>query len=150
MQKATSAPSSVADHLARIPPERRKELSRVRAVVRKHLPAGYEETITSGMIVYEVPLARYADTYNGHALWYVALGAPKSYLALYLMGVYGSPPLAQKLREGFEAAGKKLKMGKSCLHFHSADDLALETIGEIVASVPLERFVAIAQAARRR
>ena len=143
-------PSTVAAYLAQIPAARRKELERVRAVVREHLPAGYQETLASGMIVYEVPLARYADTYNGKALWYAALAAQKSYLTLHLMPVYGSPTLEQKVRAGFAAVGKKLDMGKACIRFRAADDLALDTIAEAVASTPLERFVAIAQAARRR
>ena len=143
-------PRSVTDFLAQLPAARRKELQRVRSVVRKHLPAGYEETLTRGMIVYEVPLRRYADTYNGHPLWYAALASQKAYLALHLMPVYGSATLAQKLRDGFKAAGKKLDMGKACIRFRTADDLALDTIGEVVGSTSVERFVTIAQAARRR
>lgn len=141
------SPSSVVTYLAALPPARRKEVERVRAVVRRHLPAGYEETLTSGMIVYEVPLRRYPDTYNGHPLWYAALASRKSYLTLHLMTVYGSATLAQKLRDGFRAAGKKLDMGKACIRFRTADDLALDTVAEVVASTPLERFVALAQAA---
>src|SRR5204863_5332231 len=97
---------SVASYLAQLPPARGAELERVRSIVRKHLPPGYEETLTSGMIVYEVPLARYADTYNGQPLWYAALGAQKNYLALHMMNVYGSAALAERLRRGFAAAGK--------------------------------------------
>jgi hypothetical protein len=41
-------------------------------------------------------------------------------------------------------------MGKSCIRFQSAGDLALDTIAEVVAAVPLDRYVAIAQAAHRR
>lgn len=141
---------AVAAYIAKLPAARRQELERVRSVVRKHLPAGYEETLARGMIVYEVPLAKYADTYNGHALWYAALAAEKNYLSLHLMTVYGSPALAQRLRDGFNAASKKLDMGKACIRFHTADELALDTIAEVVASTPLERFVAIAKAARRR
>lgn len=147
---AKQSPSTVTEFLAQLPPDRRKEIERVRNVVREHLPAGYVETLTKGMIVYEVPLERYADTYNGHALWYAALASQKSYLALHLMPVYGSVPLAQKLRDGFKAAGKKLDMGKACIRFKRADDLALDTIGEVVASTPLERYVALAKAAWRR
>ena len=142
--------SSVPEFLAELPAARRKELARVRSVVRKHLPAGYKETLAGSMIVYEVPLRRYADTYNGHPLWYAALAAQKNYLTLHLMSVYGSATLEKKLREGFKAAGKKLDMGKACIRFQAADDLALDTVGEIVASVPVERFIAIAEAARRR
>ena len=59
------------------------------------------------MIVYEVPLGTYPDTYNGHPLWYAALVAPKSFLTLHRMPVYASPDLMGRLRDGFQAAGKK-------------------------------------------
>jgi hypothetical protein len=36
------------------------------------------------------------------------------------------------------------------VHFTSADDLALDVIGDVVASTPMERWIAIAKAARRR
>jgi uncharacterized protein DUF1801 len=141
---------TVAQFLAQLPAERRKELARVRTVVRQHLPKGYRETLTKGMIIYEVPLTRHADTYNGHALWYAALAATKGYLTLHLMAAYGSPALTRRLADGFRAAGKRLNMGKACIRFQKADDLALDTIGAVVASVPVDRFVAIAQAWRRR
>lgn len=138
-------PSSV---LERLPGDRRAAMARVLEVIRAHLPPGYEEATASGMIVHQVPLSRYADTYNGQPLWYCAVGSHKNYMSLYLMPAYGSAALAQRLRDGFRAAGKKLDMGKSCIRFHSPDDLALDVIGEIVGAVPLERWVAIAQAAR--
>ena len=141
---------SVTQFLAELPPARRTELERVRSVVREHLPAGYAETVTRGMIVYEVPLERYADTYNGHALWYAALASQKAGLTLHLMAAYGSPVLTQKLQDGFKAAGKKLDMGKACIRFRTADDLALDAVAEVIASTPVDRFVAFAQAARRR
>jgi Domain of unknown function (DU1801) len=141
---------SVNEFLATLPVARRKELERVRSVVRENLPAGYAETLTKGMIVYEVPLERYADTYNGHALWYAALASQKAGLTLHLMVAYGSASLRRRLQDGFEAAGKKLDMGKACIRFRTADDLALDVIAEVVASTPLDRFVALAQAARRR
>jgi hypothetical protein len=142
--------SSVTEFLARLPEGRRKELARVRSVVRKHLPRGYEESVTGGMIAYRVPLRRYPDTYNGHPLWYAALAAQKKYLTLHLMPVYGSPVLARKLRDGFAAAAKKLDMGKACIRFQKAEDLPLDTIGEIVGSIPVDDWIATAQTARRR
>src|SRR5687767_11274788 len=58
---------------------------------------GYEEVVGKSMLVYQVPLERYFDTYNGQPLWYVALASEKSYLSLHLMRVYGDPAQAQKL-----------------------------------------------------
>ena len=136
--------------LAALPPDRRREASRVRDLIRRHLPEGYEEAVSGKALVFQVPLSRYPDTYNKHPLWYVALASEKSYLSLHLVAVYGDPDARARLEEGFRAAGKKLDMGKACIHFHKADDLALETIAEVVAKHPVDRWVAIARAARKR
>lgn len=148
--KQATPPSNMAALLAALPPDRRPAFRHVRKVIRDHLPAGYEEAVVKGTLVYQVPHAIYPDTYNGHPLWYVALVSQKSFLSLHLMSVYGDPALAKRLAAGFKAAGKKLDMGKSCVHFTRADDLALDVIGEMVAAVPLEKWVAIAKAARKR
>jgi hypothetical protein len=142
--------SSVDSLLAQLSPERAAELSRVREVVRRRLPTGYEEAISQSMIVYQVPLARYPNTYNKQPLWYVALAAPASYLSLHLMPIYGSKKLAESLRAGFAAEGKRLNVGKACIRFQKADDLALTTIGDIVAKFSVDQWVEIAEAARRR
>ena len=150
---AAQTPPSVRSFLSKLPPARREALSRVREVIVKHLPPGppsYEEVVRRDMLVYQVPFATYSDTYNGHPLWYAALGAPKSYLTLHLMAVYGSAKLAKELEDGFRAAGKKLNIGKACIHFEDADDLALDAIGRSIAAVPVAKWVEIAKAARVR
>jgi uncharacterized protein DUF1801 len=147
----TRVPSTtVSTFLANLPAERRREVERVREEVRRHLPAGYEEVVSKNMLVYQVPLERYSATSNGQPLWYVALASEKSYLSLHLMPVCGDRALARQLVEGFREAGKKLDMGKACIHFKRADDLAFDVIGQIVATIPPDRWVQIAQAARRR
>ena len=93
-----TSPKTVETFLARLPADRRADVERVRDVVRQHLPAGYEETCAKNMLVYQVPLSRYPDTYNGHPLWYVALASEKSYLSLHLMRVYGDPAQARRQR----------------------------------------------------
>jgi hypothetical protein len=125
--------ATVSAFIAKLSAERRPSVERVRDVVRRHLPAGYEEVVSKNMLVYQVPLKRYSDTYNGH-----------------LMAVYADVSRAQRLRDGFRAAGKKLDMGKACIHFRTADDLPLDVIGELVGSVTVDRWVEIAQRARRR
>jgi hypothetical protein len=149
MGRKASSPA-VATFLARLPTERRREAERVREAIRRHLPAGYEEVVSKNMLVYQVPLERYPDTYNGRPLWYVALASEKSYLSLHLMPAYGDKALARRLADGFRAAGKKLDMGKACIHFTTTDDVPLDVIGQIVAAMPVDRWVRLAQAARRR
>ena len=41
-------------------------------------------------------------------------------------------------------------MGKACIRFKRADDLDLDVIGDIVASVPMERWIEIAKSVRRK
>jgi len=147
---ASSTATTVDPYLDALPPDRRHVLSVVRAVVREHLPKGYREGMNWGMICYEIPLERYPKTYNGQPLAYVGLAAQKHYNALYLMGVYGDPTLEARLRDAFAAAGKKLDMGKSCLRFRTLDDLPLDAIGEIIATVPPERLIAQYEASRTR
>jgi hypothetical protein len=141
---------TVASFIAGLSSDRRREFSRVRDLVRKHLPAGYEEVVSGKMVVYQVPIDRYPDTYNGHPLWYVALASEKSYLSLHLMPIYGNEDLARRLKNGFRAAGKELDMGKACIRFHKHEDLDPTTIGEIVAAVPMDRWIAVAKSARRK
>ena len=71
-------------------------------------------------------------------------------MSLHLMCAYGHEPTRKWLEAAWRKSGKKLDMGKACIRFKRADDLALDVVGDVVASVPLERFVAVAQAARKR
>jgi uncharacterized protein YdhG (YjbR/CyaY superfamily) len=146
---ATSPARTVAAYLAEQPAERRAVLRKVRSVVRKHLPKGYQEGMNFGMVAWSVPLRVCADTYNGKPLCYAALAAQKHYIALYLMPLYASPVLTEKLRAGFKRAGKRLDMGKSCIRFQTTGDIPLPLIGRIVAAVPMAKWVALAQSARK-
>lgn len=147
---ASSSARTVSAYLAELPPDRRKTIAAVRAVVRKHLPKGYKESMGYGMICYSVPLGRYPDTYNGQPLCYAALAAQKGYCSVYLMGVYGDTAQAKAFREGFNRAGKKLDMGKSRVRFKTADDLPLDVIGAAIAATPVDAFIASYERSRRK
>ena len=116
-------------------------MSKLRSVVKKHLPRGYQETLSYGMIAYGIPLKRYPDTYNKQPLCYAAIAAQKNYFAIYLMAGYTSSRSRALLEEGFRKAGKKLDMGKSCIRFRKLEDLPLDTIGRAVASVTPAQYI---------
>ncbi len=94
-----------------------------------------------GAVAWFVPPERYGKSYNGQPLTAVALAAQKQHLGLYLHCGYMADELAAVAR-GFAAAGKRLDMGKSCVRFQKAEDLALEVIGEYLSEVSVERFIA--------
>ena len=138
-----SKATTVADYLAELPEDRRAEIERVRDLINQAIPDGFREGIGYGMIGWVVPLERYPDTYNGQPLAYAGLAAQKNYNSLYLTCAYASKERTERLRAAFAAAGKKLDMGKSCIRFKKADDLALEYIAEEIASTTPEEFVQI-------
>jgi hypothetical protein len=135
-------------YLRELPPEKREVVSKVREVILENLPEGYQESMTWGIITYEIPLATYPETYNQKPLAYIALAAQKHYFALYLMGVYGDPRQARRLEEGFKRAGKKLVMGKSCLRFRKLEDLPMDVIAEMAGSMPPDVMIARYEEAR--
>lgn len=145
---AQSKANTVSDYLAELPADRRGAIDAVRAVVLDRLPEGYEEAMQYGMIGYSVPLSRYPETYNGAPLNYVALACQKNHMAIYLMGCYGDERLARWFEAGFRKAGKKLDRGKSCVRFKELDDLPLDLIGEAVARMPVDDFIALYERSR--
>jgi hypothetical protein len=145
----SSSASTVQDYLDELPPERREVISQVRKIILDHLPEGYAETMSWGMIGYGIPLERYPNTYNGQPLAYAALAAQKQYYALYLMGVDQDKEQEQQLRAAFERAGKKLNMGKSCLRFRKLDDLPLDVIGDVIAATTPAELIARYEASRK-
>lgn len=137
-------------YLAELSPGRRETIARVREVILDNLPQGYEEGMHYGMIDYHIPLERYPNTRNRQPLTIAALASQKNYMSLYLMGVYSDPDTERWFKERFEASGKKLSMGKSCVRFKKLEDLPLEVIGEAIARIPPEEFVERYEASRSR
>jgi hypothetical protein len=139
----SSAARNVDEYLEQLPAERREVAIALRKLVRDHLPPGYVEAMNWGMPIYEVPLSRHPDTYNGQPLGYVAFAAQKNGYSLYLMGVYGDPAREARLLAGFERIGRKPDMGKSCVRFRKLEHLPIEEIGELIASVPVDTLIAL-------
>ncbi|MGB5167596.1 MAG: DUF1801 domain-containing protein [Acidimicrobiia bacterium] len=132
---------TVEQYLAELPDDRRADVESVRDLVLANLPDGYVETMRWGMITYEVPLDTYPRTYNGQPLMFLALAAQKRHLALYLTNVAFVPGGEERFKARYLETGKKLDMGKSCLRFETADDLATELIAETIRSTSIDEFI---------
>jgi hypothetical protein len=143
-----SQAKTVEGYLNGLPPERAAAIAAVREVILKNLPPGYEEAFGYGMIVYQVPFSTLPDTYNGQPLCYAGLTSQKNYMSLYLMNVYGHKETEQWFRKAFKDAGKKLDMGKSCVHFKSLDDLPLDVIAATIARTSMAAYVRAYRASR--
>jgi len=150
--KPPSHVKTPVQYIASLPADRARTIATVRALVNKHIPHGYDECLVWGTIGWAIPLSRYPDTYNKQPLCYVALASHKNYCTLYLFGAYtsGNGSQLEQLKAAFQSAGKKLDMGKCCVHFQSPDDLPLEAIGRLISAISSEHWIAIYEQSRSR
>jgi Domain of unknown function (DU1801) len=140
-----SQATTVEGYLQSLPPERRAALSAVRLVILAHLPAGYEECISYGMIGYVVPHSLYPAGYHCNPklpLPLANLGSQKNHMALHLCSVYGNPEAEKWFRKAWLASGKKLDMGKACVRFMKLEDVPLDVIGQVFARTPVKKYIA--------
>lgn len=144
----SSKATSVAQYLRELPPEKRRVVAKVRAVIRRNLPKGFVESMSFGMIGYGIPLSRYPHTYNGEPLGLIALAAQKHYFALYLYTVYADAAAGKQFRVAYERTGKKLDMGKGCVRFKDLDSLPLDLIGKTVAAATVEGVIDLYERSR--
>lgn len=148
-----SKAATVADYLAGLPADRRTEIEKVRQVILANLDrAGIEEGMQYGMIGYFVPHRVHPAGYHcdpRQPLPVIGLASQKNHCSLYLMALYlGEPPgtpLADVYRRfvaAWKASGKKLDMGKACIRFKRAEDLALDVVGDVVKRVDAQQAIA--------
>lgn len=147
----TSSAKTVSEYLASLPADRRKEIQKVRKLVKAHLPKGYKEGMLYGMIGYFVPLSRYPAGYHaqpGTPLPYIGLASQKNNLALYLMGVYMGDTNRQ-FESRWKKSGKRLDMGKSCLRFKTYEGLAEDAVAYAVGAMSVDALIATYERERK-
>jgi len=142
--------TTVDQYLASLPPGRRDALTKVRQVMLKNLPDGFEEAMNWGMIAYQVPLETYPDTYNKQPLMYAALASQKNYMAVYLSGIYTSEKSRKEFEAAYKSTGKRFDVGKSCVRFRKIDDLPLDVIGRTIGSMGVDELIALTEQAHSK
>jgi hypothetical protein len=139
-----SPATTVQAYLDELPTDRRVEIEAVRRVILDSLRGGYEEGMQYGMIGYFVPHKLFPAGYHcdpSQPLPFACLGNNKNAISLHLMCVYGDGKHAAWFRDAWAKTGKKLDMGKACIRFKRAGDLALDVIAEAIRRVPVETYV---------
>jgi hypothetical protein len=140
-----SSARTVEEYLSVLPQDRRRAISAVRKVILENLPEGYAECMQNGMIGYVVPHELFPGGYHcdpRQALPVAHLGSQKNHMALYLMTVYGDPKTEQWFRKAYQASGKKLDMGMACVRFKKLEDLPLDVVGQVIARVQVQAYLA--------
>ncbi|WP_027387855.1 DUF1801 domain-containing protein [Chryseobacterium gregarium] len=138
---------SIEDYISKVPEERQEVFRKIFNTVNGHLPDGFSQNISYGMIGWDVPLERYPAGYHctpGSPLPFMSLASQKNFIALYHMGLYAKPELLNWFTGEFPKYSKrKLDMGKSCIRFKKMDDIPFELLGELSGKMNVEEWIEI-------
>ena len=139
--------NSPDEYVEKVPEERRPSFERLRQTVLDHLPAGFEEVMSYGMIGYVVPHRLYPDGYHctpALPLPFMNIANQKNFIAFYHMGIYAEPELLMWFLSEYKAINlRKLDMGKSCMRFKKWEEIPFELIGELVAKRSPQDWIAV-------
>ena len=139
--------NSPDEYVEKVPEERRPSFERLRQTVLDHLPAGFEEVMSNGMIGYVVPHSLYPDGYHctpALPLPFMNIANQKNFIAFYHMGIYAEPELLRWFLAEYEALNlRKLDMGKSCMRFKNWEEIPFELIGQLVSKRSPHDWIAV-------
>lgn len=145
-----SEAKSFDDYIKEAPEDRQEALAKLRQVINKNLPKGFEEGMSYGMAGWQVPLATYPDGYHcspGQALPFAGLASQKNFISFYHMAMYGDPEMLQWFQEEYtKRTGKKPDMGKSCVRFKKPAEIPFDLIGELMKKVTVEKWISFYEA----
>lgn len=138
---------SVEDYISQIPEERQKIFREIFITINDHLPEGFSQGSSYGMIGWGVPLKTYPAGYHcapGSPLPFISIASQKNFIALYHMGMYAKPELLDWFVAEYPKYSKrKLDMGKSCVRFKKMDDIPLELLAELSKKMTVEEWIDI-------
>lgn len=146
---------SAGEFINSLPDERKDAVSRLRSVIIKNLPEGFEETVGGGMLHYVVPHSLYPGGYHCNPeqpLPFLSVASQKNNISLYHMGIYSKPELLEWFTGEYpKHARHKLDMGKSCIRFKKPEAIPYELIGQLCSKMsPAEWIETYEQAFKRK
>lgn len=140
-----SKAATVESYIQALPEERKEAIEKLRKVIRKNLPKGFEESMCYGMIGYCVPHSKYPKGYHckpEQALPFINIASQKNFIALYHMGMYANPKLYEWFVKAYAVKAKgKLDMGKSCIRFKKTDQIPFDVIGELATKMTTDEWI---------
>ncbi len=135
------------EYMNMIPEERKAPMAKLRSVILKNLPKGFEEGMSYKMIGYYVPHSKYPDGYHCDPtlpLPFMSIASQKNFVAVYHMGMYAKKELYNWFVGEYPKHCKyKLDMGKSCIRFKRIDDIPYELIGELTGKMTVKEWIDI-------
>ncbi|MGQ2983888.1 DUF1801 domain-containing protein [Flavobacterium sp.] len=136
---------TVSEYIGSLSEDRKAPMQKLREVINKNLPEGFDERISYGMIGWVVPHSAYAPGYHCDPklpLPFLSIASQKNFIAVYHMGMYASPELLNWFTAEYPKHVKtKLDMGKSCIRFKKPEAIPFELIGELASKMTVQGWI---------
>ena len=133
------------EYIEQLPDDRKEAITKLRAIINKNLPKGFEETMSYGMIGYVVPHNLYPDGYHCSPelpLPFMSIASQKNFVALYHSGIYADETLNKWFAEQYPKYVKtKLDMGKSCVRFKKVENIPYDLIAELCKKMTVNDWI---------
>lgn len=137
--------TSPEDYISQLPEERQEPMQKLRQVILDHIPQGFKEEMSYGMIGYVVPHDIYPDGYHCDPklpLPFLSIASQKNFIAFYHMGVYADANLLEWFQKEYpKYVTTKLDMGKSCVRFKNVKKIPYELLGELASKMSAQEWI---------
>ena len=144
MQSAAKNPDQ---YFQELPEERKDAMLKLREVIKKNLPKGFEEMMGYGMLGYAVPHSIYPKGYHcdpKQPLPFFGMASQKNSINIYHMGIYADNELYDWFVSEYPKHSKaKLDMGKSCIRFKKPEHIPFELISELLTKISVLEWISI-------
>lgn len=144
MQSAAKTPDQ---YFQELPEERKEAMLKLRQIIKKNLPEGFEEMMGYGMLGYAVPHSIYPNGYHcdpKQPLPFFGMASQKNSINIYHMGIYADKELYDWFVSEFPKHSKaRLDMGKSCIRFKKPEHIPFELIGELLTKITVLEWISI-------
>lgn len=141
-----SKATTVDQYIDELPEDRKDAMMKLRKIIKKNLPKGFQECMSYGMIGYVVPHSKYPPGYHCDPklpLPFMNIASQKNFIAVYNMGIYADPKLLKWFTEAYaKISGKKADMGKSCMRYKKPTDIPYDLIGEMASKISPDDWIA--------
>lgn len=136
---------TVEAYLNSLPEERKLAMMKLRDIIQKSIPKGFNEEMSYGMIGYVVPHSLYPKGYHCTPelpLPFLNIASQKNFIAIYHMGIYAKPELLNWFTTEYAQRVKgKLDMGKSCIRFKKPENIPFDLIGELASKITTKEWI---------
>lgn len=141
----TSDAKTVKEYIDTLPEDRKQYVQKLRDIIIKNLPKGFQEGMGYGMMGYSVPHSIYPKGYHckpTDPLPFMGLASQKNSINFYHMGIYANKELHDWFVSEYpKHSSRKLDMGKSCIRFKKFEEIPFDLIGELITKVSVEEWI---------